>query len=36
VAVTNTYPAAELTLAHLVVDRLSDLTVLKIEELIRH
>jgi beta-phosphoglucomutase-like phosphatase (HAD superfamily) len=36
VAVTNTYPAAELTLAHLVVDRLSDLTVPKIEELIRH
>jgi beta-phosphoglucomutase len=36
VAVTNTYPAAELTLAHLVVDRLSELTVPKIEELLRH
>jgi HAD superfamily hydrolase (TIGR01509 family) len=36
VAVTHTYPAAELTLAHLVVDRLSDLTIAQIEELIRH
>jgi beta-phosphoglucomutase len=36
VAVTNTYPAAELNLAHLIVDRLSDLTVAKIEDLIRH
>jgi beta-phosphoglucomutase-like phosphatase (HAD superfamily) len=36
VAVTNTYPAAELGLAHLVVDRLSDLSLPKIHELIRH
>ncbi len=34
VAVTNTYPAAELGVADLVVDRLGDLTVSKIEALI--
>ena len=35
VAVTHTYPAAELGQAHLVVDTLSDLTLSKIEELMR-
>ncbi len=34
VAVTNTYPAADLGVADLIVDRLSDLTVSKIEALI--
>ncbi len=35
VAVTNTYPAAELGMADLVVDRLGDLTLSKIEGLLR-
>jgi hypothetical protein len=35
VAVTHTYPAAELGKADLVVDALSDLTLSKIDELMR-
>jgi beta-phosphoglucomutase len=35
VAVTHTYPAAELGIADLVVDRLSDVTLSKIDELLR-
>jgi beta-phosphoglucomutase len=35
VAVTHTYPAAELGSADLIIDRLSDLTLSKVEELMR-